>query len=105
METTLSAPQGSSNNQNEKNTTFGLRSIAYLGAKLWNENVCIFSDAREIYFSMLKTCTDDPSVLLVDTLWYFHHDILANYVSLMHIVGMLSSEYNDLCFSILARIL
>ena len=38
----------------KKTITFGLRSIAYLGAKLWNDNVCNFSDAREIDFSTLK---------------------------------------------------
>ena len=31
----------------KKTTTFGLRSIAYLGAKLWNDNVCNFSDPQE----------------------------------------------------------
>ena len=78
----------------KKTTTFGLRSIAYLGAKLWNDNVCNFSDAREIDFSTLKTSIDDPSVLLVDGsdfpyLWYFHQKFLAKYVSLMFIVVML----------------
>ena len=77
-----------------KTPTFGLRSIAYLGAKLWNDNVCNFSDAREIDFSTLKTSIDDPSVLLVDGsdfpyLWYFHQNFLAKYVSLMFIVVML----------------
>ena len=52
MGTTLSVTQGISYNQT-KPTTFRLRSIAYLGAKLWNDNVCNFSDAREIYFSTL----------------------------------------------------
>ena len=61
----------------KKTATFGLRSTANLGAKLWNENVCNFSDAREIDFSTLKTSIDDPSVLVVDGsdfpyLWYFH---------------------------------
>ena len=61
----------------KKTTTFGLRSIACLGAKLWYHNVCNFSDAREIDFSTLKTSIDDPFVLLVDGsdipyLWYFH---------------------------------
>ena len=78
----------------KKTTTFGLRSIAYLGAKLWNDNVCNFSDAREIDFSTLKTSIDDPSVLLVDGsdfpyLWYFHQKFLAKYVSLMFIIVML----------------
>ena len=50
----------------KKTATFGLRSTANLGAKLWNENVCNFSDAREIDFSTLKTSIDDPSVLVVD---------------------------------------
>ena len=64
----------------KKTTTFGLRSIAYLGAKLWNDNVCNFSDTQEIDFSTLKTSIDDPSVLLVDGsdfpyLWYFHKKI------------------------------
>ena len=59
------------------NNTFGLRSIAYLGAKLWNDNVCNFGDALEIDFSTIKTNIDDLSVLLVDGsdfpyLWYFH---------------------------------
>ena len=78
----------------KKTTTFGLRSIAYLGAKLWNDNVCNFSDAREIDFSTLKTSIDDPSVLLVDSsvfpyLSYFHQKFLAKYVSLMFIDVML----------------
>ena len=50
----------------KKITTFGLRSIAYLGAKLCNDNVCNFSDVREIDFLTLKTCINDISVLLVD---------------------------------------
>ena len=57
MGTTLSATQGSSYNQ---------KSIVYLGAKLWKDNVCNFSDAREIDFFTLKTSINDPSVLLVD---------------------------------------
>ena len=78
----------------KKTTTFGLRSIVDLGAKLWNDNVYNFSDAREICFSTLKTSIDDSSVLLVDGsdfpyLWYFHRKFLANYVSLMFIVVML----------------
>ena len=78
----------------KKTTTFGLRNIAYLGAKLWNGHVCNFSDALEIDFSTLKTSIDDPSVLLVDDsdcphLWYLHQKFLANYVSLMYIVLML----------------
>ena len=74
--------------QNKKPSIFGVWSIAYLGAKLWNDNVCNFSDIREIEFSTLKTCMDDPYMLLVDV-----SDFLANYVSLMHIVGILFSEY------------
>ena len=79
METTLSATQGSSWNKKQKTTTFVLRIIAYLGAKLWNDNVCNSSDARGIVFSTLKTSIDDPSVLLVDGndflyLWYFHQN-------------------------------
>ena len=51
----------------KKTTTFRLRSIAFLGAKLWNENVCNFSDAREIDISTLKTSIEDTTpVLLVD---------------------------------------
>ena len=78
----------------KKTTTFGLISIAYLGAKLWNDNVCNFSDAREIDSSTLKTSIADPSVLLVDGsdfpyLWYFHRKFLATYVSLIFIVVIL----------------
>ena len=109
MGTTLSATQGSSYNQKKKTTTVGLRSIAYLGAKLWNENVCNFSDAREIDFSTPKTSIDDPSVLLVDGsdfpyLWYFHWKFLANYVLLMFIVVMLFLSTLSL-FNILTSIL
>ena len=55
--------------------------IAYLGAKLWNGNLCNFSEAREIDFLTLKTSIDNPSVLLVDGsdfpyLWYFHQNFL-----------------------------
>ena len=78
----------------KKKNTFRLRSIAYLGGKSWNDNLCNFSDAREIDFSTPKTNIDDPSVLLVDGsdfpyLWYFHQKFLANYVSLMFFVMML----------------
>ena len=44
----------------KKTTIFGLRSIAYLGAKLWNDNVCNFGDAREIEFSTLKQVLMTP---------------------------------------------
>ena len=50
----------------KKTTTFELKGIAYLGGKLWNDNLCNFSDSREIDFSTPKTSIDDPSVLLVD---------------------------------------
>ena len=50
MGTTLSATQGSSCSQKMKTTTFGLRSIVNLDAKLWNDTVWGFSDAREIDF-------------------------------------------------------
>ena len=78
----------------KKITTFGLRSIAYLGAKLWNDNVCNLSDARKIYLSTLKTSIDDPSVLLLDGsdflyLWYFHQITLAKYVPSTYIVMIL----------------
>ena len=43
----------------KKTTTFGIKGIGYLGAKLWNYNVCNFSDAPEIDFSTLKTNIDD----------------------------------------------
>ena len=67
--------------------TLGQRNISYLGAKLWNDNVCSFSDAREVDFLTLNTCIDDPSVLLVDgsdfpcLRWF--HNILANHESSM----------------------
>ena len=44
----------------KETTTFGLRSIAYLGAKLWNDNVCNFSDAREIDFPPLRQVLMTP---------------------------------------------
>ena len=50
----------------KETTTFGIRNIAYLRGKSWNDNVCNFSDAWEIDFSTLKTGIDGPSVLLVD---------------------------------------
>ena len=50
----------------KKTTIFGLRSVAHLSAKLWNDNVCNISDARENDFSTLKSI-GDPSVLLVDS--------------------------------------
>ena len=67
-----------------------------------------FQWCPETEFSNLNICIDDPSVLLVDGsdfpyLWYFNHDILANYVSFMHIV-MLFSEYNFPSTGILGRI-
>ena len=43
----------------KKSSTYGLKSIAYLGVKLWYGNVCNFSDDREIEFSTLTTCIDD----------------------------------------------
>ena len=55
---------------NKKTTLFGVWSIIYLGANLSNDNVCNFS---EIEFSTLKTCIDDPKMLLVDG-----SDFLAN---------------------------
>ena len=78
----------------KKTTTFWLKNIAHLSAKLWNDIVCNFSDAREIELSTLKTCIGDASVLLVvgsdfPYLWCFYHYTLANYVALMHIVLMI----------------
>ena len=92
----------------EKETsTFGLRSISYLSDKLWNDNMCNFSDTWEIKFSTLNACIDDPSVLLVDGggfpyPWYFHHISLPN-VSSIHFLAILFSEYKYLSFSNLAR--
>ena len=38
-----------------RNTTYGLRSISYLGAKLWNDNVSSFNEVCEIeYFAFKK---------------------------------------------------
>ena len=38
-----------------RNTTYGLRSISYLGAKLWNDNVSSFHEVCEIeYFAFKK---------------------------------------------------
>ena len=67
--------------KSKKTITFGLRNIAYLSAKLWNDNVCNFSDAQETDFATLKTSIDSPSVLLVygsdfPYLWYFHQNNL-----------------------------
>ena len=86
----------------DKNAWFRLRSIAYIGAKLWNENVCNFYYAQWIEFSTQKACVDDLSVLVVESsdvtyLRRFHNNILPNYVSLIHIVVLLLSEYNYLC--------
>ena len=50
----------------KKTVTFGLRCLAYLGAKLRNHNVCNFSDTRKIEFSTLKSYIDNHSVSLVD---------------------------------------
>ena len=49
METTISITNGSFTTK-KKTTTFGLRSIAYFGAKLWNDNVCNFSEYRDFDF-------------------------------------------------------
>ena len=61
------------------------------------DNVCNFIDANETEFSSLNTRNDDPSVLLIDGSdfpypRYFHHDILTNCVSIIHIVVILFSE-------------
>ena len=44
----------------------GLRNIADLGVKLWNDNVYIFSDARYINHLTYHTCIEDHSALLID---------------------------------------
>ena len=88
MWTTLSATQALATKK--ENNHIWAKSITYLGAKLWNDNVCNFSDARNCDFSTLKTNIDDPSVLLVDGNDFpYHQKFLANYVSLMFIVVML----------------
>ena len=81
----------------KKTTAFGLRSIAYLGAKLWNDNVFNFSDTREIDFSTLKKSIDEPSVLLVNGsdspyLWHFHQKFSCQTCSLMYCCDAVS-EY------------
>ena len=93
----------------KKATTVGLRSVMYLDAKLWNDNVCNFSDVRETVFASIKSCIDDPSVLQVDDsdfpyLWWFQHDMLANYVLSKHVFMIPFFEYYYLSFSIFARI-
>ena len=60
-----SAIQETLNNQKKekKTATYGLRSIAYLGAKLWNDNVCNISDVRKL--STLQTYINDFFVIRI----------------------------------------
>ena len=47
----------------KKTNSYGLRSVAYLGARLWT--VCNFCDVLEIDLSTQKTCIDDHLALYI----------------------------------------
>ena len=86
-----------------KTTTVGLKTVSYLGAKLWNDNVVLCNELRNEDFRTFKRTVNDPNLDIIthDDFQYLWNLTSAPLMHISHLAFLLFSpslvEYN-ICF-------